>query len=110
MTTSAYVDKLLVVETGRRCARPGVPPVEGHWDERRRRLQGLARPHRLAGTDRQYAGLQWLSDSVNKSPQSRRVADMAMADPKWRDEQVSLADQVSEQLRAIIDRLLKSQG
>ncbi|WP_330466195.1 hypothetical protein [Micromonospora zamorensis] len=67
-------------------------------------------PDSMYVVTRSPVNFQWLSDSANKSKQSRSVAGMAKADPKWKDEQVALADEVSEQLQAIIDRLLKIQG
>jgi hypothetical protein len=67
-------------------------------------------PENMYVVTRAPVNFQWLSDSANKSKQSRSVAGMSGADPTWRTDQIALAEQVRKQLQDIIDKLLKIQG
>jgi hypothetical protein len=67
-------------------------------------------PENMYVVTRAPVNFQWLSDSANKSKQSRSVAGMSGADPTWRADQFALAEQVRKQLQDIIDKLLKIQG
>jgi hypothetical protein len=53
---------------------------------------------------------QWLSPGANSSKSSHSVAAMGGVDPQWQAEQAQLEQRTRQQLRDIIDKLLKSQG
>lgn len=54
--------------------------------------------------------LQWLSVRANSSKQSRSVAGMAGVDPTWQASQLALQNQVRQEIKDLIDLLLKSQA
>jgi hypothetical protein len=66
-------------------------------------------PRNMYAVTRAPFNLQWMSESANKSKSSRSVAGMKRVDPRWRDEQIALEDEVRPQLIAIIQKLLASQ-